>query len=241
MKKVLKMTACILITIVAMSFISCEKEDAESIVRYDNSVVVNSFKLALNNLYENGVMPDGTDVGYHGFENDIFRNHFAIYDIDFDGKNELIIEYTSGPMVAMMGAVYGYNTETEELHEELRFFPSAKFYTNGVVIVNASHNQGPGQKVWPHSIYGYASSSDNYSLITSTYCREKSLMNRFNSSEDFPDEFDSDKDGVLYYGIQSSPVDKKEYDEYYENLIGNSEEIIIPYMSLTQDNIELIN
>ena len=55
------------------------------------------FAVALKNLYQDHVFPNGDQAECSG-SYDITENVFSIYDIDGDGKEELLIEYTRASM-----------------------------------------------------------------------------------------------------------------------------------------------
>ena len=53
-----------------------------------------AYAAALEEIYTNHTFPDGKDFGFDGFH-DMSENKFAVYDIDSDGKKELIVLYTT--------------------------------------------------------------------------------------------------------------------------------------------------
>ena len=52
--------------------------------------------------------PDGVNYGYDEFY-DISENHFAIYDVDADVKDELLISYWTTNMAGNVFKIYGYD------------------------------------------------------------------------------------------------------------------------------------
>lgn len=103
-----------------------------------------AYAAALEEIYTNHTFPDGKDFGFDGFH-DMSENKFAVYDIDSDGKKELIVLYTTTYMAGMTGTVYAYDSSSGTLRAELQEFPSLTFYDNGAVVAEWSHNQGMGR------------------------------------------------------------------------------------------------
>ena len=122
--------------------------DAAETIISEDSVEQNSrnerkaaFISALEGICRNQVFPDGSEFQYDASTNGE-GNQFAIYDIDFDGKEELIIQYTTTYTAGMVEVIYDYDSKTKLLKEELRSFPSLTYYNNGIVSADWSHNQG---------------------------------------------------------------------------------------------------
>ena len=118
-----------------------------------------AYILALENLYTNYIWPDGTVMDFYG---DISQNQFAVYDIDGDGEEELIIEYTTSSMAGMEEAVFGYDNEAGIFYQEFRESPGWTFYDNGFIRADASHNQGGDSDAWPYTMYQYDEGTDAY-------------------------------------------------------------------------------
>lgn len=156
-----------------------------------------AYILTLENLYTNCIWPDGTAMDVMG---DISQNAFAVYDVDGDGEEELIIKYTSGSMAGMAEAVYGYDGETGALHQELREFPALTFYDNGFIRADASHNQSDDPDAWPYTMYQYMEDTDTYEEVGTGVTNDGSI----------------------------------------ESYVGGGREVELPYMSLTEENIQSI-
>lgn len=78
-----------------------------------------AYAAALEEIYTNHTFPDGKDFGFDGFH-DMSENKFAVYDIDSDGKKELIVLYTTTYMAGMTGTVYAYDSSSGTLRAELQ-------------------------------------------------------------------------------------------------------------------------
>lgn len=121
-----------------------------------------AYILTLENLYTNRIWPDGTVVDLMG---DMSGNVFAVYDVNGDGEDELIIKYTSSSSAGMREAIYSYDSEAGTLHQELLEFPALTFYDNGFIRADASHNQGDDPEAWPYIMYQYQENTDSYEEI----------------------------------------------------------------------------
>lgn len=174
-----------------------------------------AYKEALKNLYNNHVFPDGSEAECLGGDGE---NLFAIFDVDLDGIDELIVEWKTASMAGMRFAVYQYDVETKECYQELSATPGCvDFYDNGIVISGAAHNQGKGAELWPYTIYQYDSTLDMYKDVGFVDSWEKQLC-----PDGYPEEYDVDDAGVVYMinylGYNKDYYCKSEYENFYQQL-----------------------
>ncbi|MDE6846934.1 MAG: hypothetical protein K2J99_14390 [Lachnospiraceae bacterium] len=178
-----------------------------------------------------------------GFEN----NAFAILDVDGDGRQELIFNFSTSNMAGMCEVVYDYDAEKDILREELVAWVNTTYYSNGLVKVSDSHNHGkdPEAKgIWPYTLYQYDASNDSYQLqyhVTS--------WDGQNNIEDFPSELDIDGDGVLYYTLEDGrttedpdvqPMDRQEYDNWVKEILPEEHVMDVIYHPMTEEAIESV-
>lgn len=219
------------------------KENVEQNSSNDNERK-EAFISALENICHNQVFPDGREFQYDASTNGE-GNQFAIYDIDFDGKEELIIQHTTAAMAGMVEVIYDYDSKTKLLEEELRSFPSLTYYNNGIVSADWSHNQGLAGlgDFWPYTLYQYKQESDTYIEIASVDAWNKERADEDYEGNPFPDELDIDADGFIYFVTaegtyaQNTVVDGEEYERWRSSLLGNAEKIEVPYQTLNEDNV----
>lgn len=200
----------------------------------------------LNGIYQNHTFPDGSDCGYDSIT-DLSDNQFAVYDIDGDGKDELIITYVSSSMAGMVHTIYGYETETDSVVKEFSEFPAVTYYEDGKVLAQWSHNQGlAGFNFWPYNLYQYNKVTDQYELIAMVDAWDKSLSATDYDDNAFPDELDSNGSGMVYYVMEDgeystdTPISQEDYNSWYESVIGDASPINVSYLSMTQENIDSI-
>ena len=220
--------------------------DAAETIISEDSVEQNSrnerkaaFISALEGICHNQVFPDGREFQYDASTNGE-GNQFAIYDIDFDGKEELIIQYTTTYTAGMVEVIYDYDSKTKLLKEELRSFPSLTYYNNGIVSADWSHNQGLAGlgDFWPYTLYQYKQESDTYIEIASVDAWNKERADEDYEGNPFPDELDIDGDGFIYFVTaegtyaQNTVVDGEEYERWRSSLLGNGKKMEVPYQTL---------
>ncbi len=199
----------------------------------------------LENMLNNKVLPNGEEVENGGF-GDISENTFAVADVDSDGKDELVILYSTTSMAGMTGYVYGFDEESGELHEELISFPSFTFYKNGLVKNDWSHNQGHGE-MWPYTLFKYDAKEDKYKVQANVDSWDREIY-----AEGYPENIDTENVGTVYYvedltnAVESDLYGEKNlksesgYEEWVKETGLDSEELEIEYMKLTEENIELL-
>lgn len=88
-------------------------------------------------------------------------NRFAVADIDGDGREELIVSYSTACMESMFERIYDYDPVSEELKVQFTAFPALTYYDNGFIKAEWSHNQGGGE-LWPFTLYRYDTENDSY-------------------------------------------------------------------------------
>lgn len=99
------------------------KEDAK--VDNETKSMSEAYKDVLHKIRELHILPDGIDYGYDQI-NDLSENSFAVYDIDNDGKDELLISYWTTSMAGTVLKIYDYDEKSGKLNEEFSEFPSVK-------------------------------------------------------------------------------------------------------------------
>ncbi|GIP32807.1 lipoprotein [Paenibacillus sp. J2TS4] len=207
----------------------------------------NAYFTALENLIQNHILPDGVDDSGEQL-GDMAENKFAVCDVDNDGREELILLYTTTYQGGWAGYVLAYDAETKKLQMKLREFTLLTFYDNGIIKAGWHHNQGLAGDFWPYSLYQYVPDSDSYVLVGMVDAWDK---NYFRSETDkqnnpYPSDIDKSGTGFVYYIMEAEqydnthPVDASEYNEWVNAHIGDASKIQIQYMDLTEENISQI-
>lgn len=190
---------------------------------------------ALQNLEVSRLLPDGK-AAYVG-DGEAFDNSMAIQDVDMDGQKELLLNIGGTCMADMGFYVYQFDESLDDMYkfrQELVVWPSATFYTNGIVIAELSHNHGysANDEFWPYHIYDYSSETDEYVKLWEVDAWEKRLRETDHQGVKFPDSIDIDGDGMVYriYVEETGELmlmDSADYKEWVSEQIKDGEEIEI--------------
>lgn len=218
-----------------------KKEDLPT----DRNSMINAYISILEGVLINHTFPDGKDYGYDDYY-DISENQFAVYDIDRDGKDELIIEYITTAMAGMVVKIYDFNSSINTAIEQFSEFPNLTYYNNGVIEAGWSHNQGLAGDFWPYTLYRYDQESDTYIEVGMVDAWDKSLSETDNEGKHFPDDIDKNGDGVVYFIMlngkyeKDNLVDLEEYNQWRDSYVGGAEKVKVPFMKLNEENINSI-
>lgn len=202
------------------------------------------FADVVSRLYFTGTWPDETTVDLSGDATfgSLDENQFAICDVDGDGEEELVISYSITSMAGMQERVYGYDANTDSVYQELLEFPAMTFYSNGVVEVALSHNHSMGMDFYPFNIYQYNEDTREYELVGSVDAWEKSYFPEDYEGNAFPDDEDTDGDGVLYYVHEGDEysydkgMDKEDYEAWHQDMVGDAEVVNVNWSDFSIDN-----
>lgn len=172
-------------------------------------------------------------------------NRFAVTDIDGDGREELIISYSTASMAGMFEIVYDYNPDTMELKRELLDYTNIAYYDNGTAVVQASHNHTMSMDFWPYTMYQYNPQTDQYDFLADVRAWDKTYGSTSYDGTAFPEELDQDKDGVIYE-INTDPAweaeperyDGEAFNEWVSQHIGGASKIQMDYRNIAFDQFE---
>lgn len=192
----------------------------------EHSALLQKYISALNRFVYDEVWPDGKPVTYDPAFNDMSKNQYAIFDVDQDGRPELLIRFSETFTAAMCEAVLEYDQAVGSFRWELRESPGCIYYSNGIVKGLAAHNH-TSSEFWPFSLYGYNSNTDSYDLKGSVYARDKDY-----APEEFPEKTDLDGNGRVYYLDGDTPVDDKDYEDWLRSVAGDAKEVEIPWKGM---------
>ena len=219
-----------------------------SMLSGENSSARAAYGAALKTLLDNNILPDGTDYssGYIGSISEresMASNQFSVYDVDGDGREELILLYTTTMVAGERGLVFDWDEATGELRKQLDEFPLLTFYESGTVQAGWSHNQGKGGAFWPYNLYVYDAEADSYRQVGSVDAWDRTV-----GSEAYPDEVDESGSGFVYYIYEDletewdkiDPVDEAEYREWLSPYVGDGAELPIPFVELTAEQIQML-
>lgn len=216
-----------------------EKKDAES-------ARMEKYQRVLTDVIEKHIYPDGTECGFDESFDDS-GNKFAIFDVDKDGKKELILCIASTYMGGMREIIYDYDEKTDNVREEYSGFPVGIFYENGLIEESMSHNQGmaPLGDFWPYMLHRYQAESDSYQCIFTVDAWEKEFRTQDYDGNPYPEETDEEKSGIVYFLMEggtydtasTTPVSKSTYEEWKKEQGLGSAVTEIPFQTLMKENV----
>ena len=191
------------------------------------------YQRVLRDLLERQVYPDGTLCDCAGL-GEMSQNSFAILDLDGDGAEELIFSFTTSYIAGQAETVYGYDPEGDQVYVKFSAFPMVTYFDNGYLKAGWSHNQGnAGDALWPYDLYRYDGDSGSWQRLGGV-----DVWSRDYAPQGFPAQADTDGAGVVYYVLDDpQPVSRSAYQAWYDSVLGEAQEVEIPYEPLTEENI----
>lgn len=202
-----------------------------------------AYSEALENLLQNRITPDGMPCDE---QDSTTPSRFAVYDVDGDGSDELILLNHTATIAGTTGFVFGYSPEGAMIATELLESTDLTFYDNGIVVSKWSHNQGLAGNFWPFNLLQYDASIDCYRPYGAVDAWDKSFRDTNDEGQPFPTEIDKSGTGIVYYikeGGESefgAPVDQADYLAWLGSLIGGAKEQEISYLDLTEENVAML-
>ncbi|MBR3630927.1 MAG: hypothetical protein IKN55_10740 [Oscillospiraceae bacterium] len=192
------------------------------------------YREALENLRDHEIFPDGSGCRIAGSMDD---NRFAVYDIDGDGRDELIIRFDQAAESDQIELIYGIN-DRESLFEELVCTPHVTYYEGGLVRVEAAPSDGYRGDFKPFAVYQYDSQSDTFGLVANVDALSLgALMAAGLEDEAYPEDADTSGSGMVYYIGSDHPVDVTEYEAWYHALFDGAVEIELPFFNLDENAV----
>ena len=193
------------------------------------------------NAYLKGELYDGSKLDWTSTEG-AAENHFAVTDIDGDGREELLLSWTNASTAGHCFVIYG--CWRGAVYTQFTGFPSLRFYDNAAIEEEWSHNQGWSGRFWPHYAYRYNPQSDLYEQVGFVEGWDKQLQ-----PEGFPDDLDADGDGLVYdvrpadfdwTGSRYAPermMDGPAFEEWRQTYLNGAQQVELELLPLTEENI----
>ena len=151
MKKRILQAAIVVMVICVIGIFTMKVADkevtTEELIVVENEAGKEAYDIALEKIMFQQESPDGTwgEDWLYGY------NEYAVYDVNLDGKEELLIAHYSSMSDSKM-YIYEYDEETQELRKIFKEYLEVTFYENGIIKVLASHNQTENE-FWPYTLY----------------------------------------------------------------------------------------
>lgn len=212
-------------------------------------LTLEAYRSALEAIYNDHLYPNGdpVDVPLAAL---MENNHFAIFDVDGDGLDELLYQNEDSTMAGMMTTVFGSMPSADgvKLFTEISGFAGMIPYDNGILTIDFSHNQGLAGALdfWPYAIYRYDPGQDGYLMVASVDAWDGETHPYDFGGTPFPDEVDKDGDKVIYWisypGTEVSYdwMDGPEYLQWRDSYLAGATALEIPWQSMTLENIRAV-
>ena len=195
-------------------------------------------------------LPDGEAIDKNDLTGNFGENELAICDVDGDGKTELLVRFTSGPMTSQLEYVCGFDEKAGKLTVKFTGFPSVEYFSNGCAKEKVSHNQGLAGEFWPYSISKYDAKEGKYVLKGSVdaWSKKEYPTNPFENDKPFPAEIDATGDGFVYFiddetfeaAKGGKPVDTPVYEAWVKRYIGGASPVTVSWAPATVDGIKAL-
>lgn len=208
----------------------------------DQASMMDQYREILTRLYEEHIWPDGMECEVDETFGDFENNTFTLADVDADGTEELIINYSTTYTAGMLGVVYGFDRETGKVKEELREFPAMNFYP-GLIQADWSHNQSMSLDFWPYTLYQYNADSGMYTMIAAVEGWQKANFPQDYDGQDFPTDVDTENKGIVYRvsgGGERKILNQSDYDAWIAEIIGDRQRIQFTWKNLNMTDIQTV-
>lgn len=210
-----------------------------------NALAYPAFREALATVHDKMYWPEMDGMEIELFEGGSIEDEkFAVYDVDGDGEDELLISVENTYTAGMCQIIYGYDTGTGGVRVEATMYPGVTYYP-GMAQEMAAHSQGyAGDKLWPYAVYRYDAQTDEYKWSCSVDGWDKTLSDYDSYREmAFPDDIDTLGEGYVYIVMDAAGEEKMmnrtDYEAWESATFGNVQPLDIPWQKMTAQNIAL--
>lgn len=212
----------------------------------NTSEVYQAYYDALMNIKGNHTLPDGRELDYLSEAGIVEDDLFAVYDIDGDGRDEMILKWITASASGTLMYIYEYNADADAWTMELNCYPSVTVYDDGMILSESQHGQGYAVTITPYTIYTYNMNTDSYVAAGAVDCWDRIVTDDAENGDEFPEEYDADGAGVVYMIDYAGYIgysggycySQGDYDDFCAGLTGDSLEVSIDFLSMSDSNID---
>jgi len=206
-----------------------------------------AFQKALIQIHDELLWPELPDAGRIELwePGTIEDEQFAIFDVDGDGADELLVSIANTYTAGMCEVIYGYDVRSGRLRAEAWNYVGVTHYP-GMLRVDASHNHGyAGDVLWPYSMLAYEEGTDTYNMVCSVDAWKKEITD-YDPYRDmpYPEDIDTEQDGFVYLITENGELkilNRADYETREAELFAGKEPLTVPWQNMTLENIGLGN
>lgn len=202
------------------------------------------YQFALQQIAFEHIYPDGTDTGFDSAYGSIEDNQFAVYDVDGDSVDELIVHFTTAPMAGNTETIYAFQKSNGTLNQILSASPNLTYYEGGVIKEDWSHgSELASEGYWPYTLYQYNVAEGSFEELAQVNMWSKAVADVDFKGDPYPDDVDAEKAGTVFIlGSQGivKIICKTDYEKWLSETLDLSTEVDIPYQALNEENIKAI-
>lgn len=192
------------------------------------------FYETLRMLHDDSVLPGGKVLETVG---SIEENRFAVFDLDEDGRDELILEITQADVLDCFTAVYDVDADGD-LRREVRYETAMRFFSGGIAVAEYPDAAADGNDFVPYAVASYDPELDVFTEIAYVSAIDRSTLESAGLLDEYPENADTSGTGRVYCIRSDNPVDVTEYETWYASWHDGLSELEIPYQPLTSEQIE---
>ncbi len=218
----------------------------EKATEFENETVINTdyafYAASLIELLNESILPNKRIVKYID-EPDNYPIQFSIYDINSDGEEELLIKIPGIAYDIENQLIYKLNADHTGIEDLCTLSVDAIYYDTGFIKEPVWNGQSLSNDFRAYDIKLW--DAGGFLDAGRVEAWEKSYMPNDFSGNPFPDNVDSDNNGIVYFisgelGIDyEHPVDDAECKQYEEQFF-NGTEVSVPWFDLTEENIKKV-
>ncbi len=203
------------------------------------------YQAALRQLVSEHVYPDGTDTGFDSAFGSMEDNQFALYDVNGDGGDELIVRFTTAPMAGNTEMIYTFQEGDGTLKQILIASSNLTYYANGIIKEDWSHgSELAGEGYWPYTLYQYNANQGSFEELAQVNMWSKVVDTVDFKGDPYPDDIDVEGAGTVFILSQADEVktvSKSDYEQWLADTMGTAAELDVPYQALSEENIGALN
>lgn len=202
------------------------------------------YQAALRQIAFEHIYPDGRDTGFDSAYGSIEDNQFALFDVNGDGEDELIVRFTTAPMAGNTETIYAFQQTDGTLKELLTASPNLTYYANGIIKEDWSHgSELAGEDYWPYTLYQYNATTGSFEELAQVNMWSKAVDTVDFKGDPYPDDIDAEGAGTVFIlGVadEVKTVSKSDYEQWLAATMGDPAELDIPYQALNEESIEAV-